>query len=147
MDNVSPDKRSRIMASVKAKGNKSTELALLAFLRRERIVGWRRNHTLLGNPDLVFPKVKLAVFVDGCLWHGCSRHCRIPRANRDYWTKKIVSNKERDARINRRLRSNGWNVMRIWEHEIKTRSILWNLQKIKEIVQQARASDRAPRGG
>lgn len=132
MDNVTPSERSRIMASVKATGNRSTEGAIVSLFRKEHISGWRRNYPLTGKPDFVFPKSKTVLFVDGCLWHGCPRHCRIPKANRAYWIKKISANKARDAKIGRKLRARGWIVIRIWEHEIRNKTVLWKLMMIKK---------------
>lgn len=67
--------------------------------------------------DLVFPGAKVAVFVDGCFWHGCKSHHRQPTANSAYWRQKIASNQARDAYVCDRLRANGWLPMRFWEHE------------------------------
>jgi DNA mismatch endonuclease, patch repair protein len=68
--------------------------------------------------DLVFGPAKVAVFVDGCFWHGCPQHSvRTPHANPDYWTQKMRRNRERDADTDRRLHEAGWLVVRIWEHE------------------------------
>lgn len=69
------------------------------------------------RPDLVFPRAKVAVFVDGCFWHGCPRHGTMPRQNQEFWSEKIARNKARDARVTRALRRQGWQVVRIWEHE------------------------------
>lgn len=131
MDNVSPSKRSHIMAQVKSKGNKSTELTFIKFLKKELITGWKRNYSLYGNPDFAFPRKRIALFIDGCLWHGCKLHCRIPSTNRKYWLKKIRNNKKRDKKINRILRVNGWLVIRFWEHELKDNIILHKLRKIR----------------
>jgi DNA mismatch endonuclease (patch repair protein) len=70
------------------------------------------------RPDFVFPKLRLAVFVDGCFWHGCPRHATQPKSNRAFWNKKLSANKKRDALVPRVLRSAGWQVLRIWEHEL-----------------------------
>jgi DNA mismatch endonuclease (patch repair protein) len=67
--------------------------------------------------DLVFPRVKVAVFVDGCFWHGCPRHGSWPKANSDWWRAKIEANRTRDAAIATTLRAAGWTVLRVWEHE------------------------------
>jgi DNA mismatch endonuclease (patch repair protein) len=117
-DTVSPEKRSEIMRAVKGQGNKGTELVLARLLRKNKIVGWRRSQPILGKPDFVFPKLKLGVFVDGCFWHGCPKHCRVPKGNRIYWKPKIASNKARDRLVTRTLRRAGWRVLRIWEHEL-----------------------------
>ncbi|MBM4029328.1 MAG: DNA mismatch endonuclease Vsr [Planctomycetes bacterium] len=136
MDNVSRPKRSLIMASVKAKGNRSTELAIVSLFRGGHIVGWKRHYPLPGNPDFVFLKQRIALFVDGCLWHGCPRHCRIPHTNRKYWLRKIRANSTRDKRIRKHLQSMGWTVLRVWEHDIKTGSIRKRLDHIKRLVQE-----------
>jgi DNA mismatch endonuclease (patch repair protein) len=112
-------KRSQIMASVRSRGNESTELSLAALFRRRRISGWLRNQRVLGSPDFVFRKLKFAVFVDGCFWHGCPDHVRIPANNRDYWERKIDRNRARDREITRALKAAGWRVLRIWDHELK----------------------------
>ncbi len=67
--------------------------------------------------DLVFPRLKVAVFVDGCFWHGCPKHATHPKSNQDYWLPKLEENKERDKRQTARLRKAGWRVMRVWEHD------------------------------
>lgn len=67
--------------------------------------------------DLVFPKERLAVFVDGCFWHSCPVHGTMPRANRDFWEPKLARNRERDQDTDARLREHGWAVVRVWEHE------------------------------
>jgi DNA mismatch endonuclease (patch repair protein) len=67
--------------------------------------------------DIVFPSKRVAVFVDGCFWHGCPKHARVPRANPAYWDAKLARNVERDARNTGLLRGAGWTVLRYWEHE------------------------------
>lgn len=67
--------------------------------------------------DIVFRSVKVAVFVDGCFWHGCPKHGTQAKANAEFWRKKIERNKERDAETNRLLKRAGWKVIRVWEHE------------------------------
>jgi DNA mismatch endonuclease (patch repair protein) len=67
--------------------------------------------------DLVFKRAQVAVFVDGCLWHGCLDHCRIPETNRGYWSAKIGGNMTRDADTDRRLVEAGWLPVRVWEHD------------------------------
>jgi DNA mismatch endonuclease, patch repair protein len=117
-DTVSKEKRSEIMRAVRSSGNRNTELVLVRLLRQHKISGWRRHVGMTGNPDFVFRKQKVALFVDGCFWHGCARHCRMPKSNSGYWIPKIASNKNRDRRVTRVLRRAGWQVIRIWEHQI-----------------------------
>ena len=80
---------------------------------------YRIGHGLMGKPDMVFPFYGIAVFIDGCFWHGCPKHCRMPSSNVSYWKQKIYGNKKRDKKINRQLKKEGWKVIRIWEHDIK----------------------------
>jgi DNA mismatch endonuclease (patch repair protein) len=126
-------KRSEVMARIRGRGNKDTELALAKLLRRHRITGWRRHIQINTSPrpspqsgegvrvrpDFVFPKLKLAVFVDGCFWHGCPRHATQPKNNREFWRRKLAGNKTRDQLVTRTLRRAGWRVVRIWEHELR----------------------------
>lgn len=114
MDSVSPLTRSRMMSRIRGCGNKETELALAKLLRQHQIKGWRRHWAIFGKPDFVFPKSRMAIFVDGCFWHGCPRHGTKPKSNRAYWWRKLARNKKRDQLVNRTLRQAGWRVLRIW---------------------------------
>ncbi|MBX3375237.1 MAG: very short patch repair endonuclease [Phycisphaeraceae bacterium] len=67
--------------------------------------------------DIVFPSPRVAVFVDGCFWHGCPEHATFPKTNKDYWLPKLAENRERDSRQTKRLQTAGWTVFRVWEHE------------------------------
>lgn len=118
MDVFSKRQRSRIMRSVKNRGNASTENRLTAIFRQCRITGWRRGSALPGKPDFVFSKLRLVVFVDGCFWHGCPQHRSTPATNASYWREKLAANRRRDRRVDRELASRGWRVLRIWEHEL-----------------------------
>ena len=119
MDVFSRAVRSKIMAAVKSINNKSTELAMVDIFRREKLSGWRRKSNLPGKPDFVFNAKKIALFVDGCQWHGCKKHYRLPKTNSNYWKVKIKKNVARDERVKKSLKVNGWKVFRIWEHEIR----------------------------
>jgi DNA mismatch endonuclease (patch repair protein) len=82
--------------------------------------GYRVQARLPGRPDIVFPKLRLAIFVNGCFWHGCST-CGLPepKANADFWRVKRQQTRERDVRAERELATNGWECLTIWEHEIR----------------------------
>lgn len=134
-DTVSQQERSNIMAKVKGRGNKATELKLIKFFKEYHIKGWRRNYKIAGNPDFVIPKARLAIFVDGCFWHGCAEHCRLPEANHEYWIAKIDKNIKRDNAINKELQNKRWTVIRIWEHELKKNNYIKKLEKIKEVIE------------
>jgi DNA mismatch endonuclease (patch repair protein) len=104
------------MSRIRSQGNTTTELRLAAFLRKHRLIGWRRRYPLIGRPDFVWPRRKLAVFVDGCFWHGhrCGRNL-VPNRNAGAWQMKITNNQARDRRVARKLRASGWDVIRVWE--------------------------------
>ena len=112
-------KRSNVMSLIRGRGNLTTEGALAKLLRLHRITGWRRHAALPGKPDFIFRAHHLAVFVDGCFWHGCPRCYTQPKSNCKFWTTKFVRNRARDRQVNRDLRHRGWRVLRIWEHELR----------------------------
>ena len=112
-------KRSQVMAAIRSKGNLETEARLAKILRFYGVNGWRRHQPLLGNPDFIFRKARLAVFVDGCFWHGCPRHGRKPGSNQEYWIEKLERNRRRDRQVSRSLRKLNWLVLRIWAHELR----------------------------
>jgi DNA mismatch endonuclease (patch repair protein) len=129
MDTFNPVKRSWVMAQVKSGGNKSTEVRLAAAFRRSKIRGWRRQYPLFGKPDFTFPKQRVAVFVDGCFWHGHPKKCRMPAMNRIYWVNKIARNMARDKLVTRTLRKKGWKVLRIWESSVAKASTITRIRK------------------
>lgn len=137
-------KRSDVMSRIRSRGNADTELALVRVFRARGITGWRRHirvsvegrrpkvegnprsgsrrstlvPRLAVRPDFVFPKLRLAVFVDGCFWHACPQHGTKPRNNAAFWREKLSRNKARDRLVNQMLRRTGWRVLRVWEHEL-----------------------------
>ena len=129
-------KRSEVMSRVRSHGNKDTEVVLARLMRAEGITGWRRQLAVKFQvsglefqaagrrraqvrPDFVFPKARVAVFVDGCYWHGCPKHGTWPKQNAAFWRAKIEGNRARDRKVTRKLRAEGWTVVRIWEHALK----------------------------
>lgn len=108
--------RSELMSRVRSTGNKTTEVRFKMLLRQEGLRGWRRHFSLPGRPDFAWAKLKVAVFVDGCFWHGhdCGKNIK-PKTNPKEWQTKIENNKRRDRRTTRKLRDGGWSVVRIWE--------------------------------
>ena len=108
-------KRSAVMAAIRGSGNAATELRMMALFRAHGITGWRRRQRVFGKPDFVFRRERVAVFVDGCFWHGCPRHATQPRTRATYWAAKLSRNKERDREVTRALRRAGWRVVRVWE--------------------------------
>ena len=126
--------RSGIMRKVKSAGNKSTELRLITYFREHEIRGWRRHYKVKGHPDFVFPEKRIAVFVDGCFWHG--HECRniTPSDNAEYWKKKRERNKRHDLEITKLFEKRGWMVIRIWECELKKKNEAILEEKLKCIA-------------
>lgn len=149
------------MSRIRSRGNRATELALVRVFRAHGITGWRRhlklrvgelrvesrrrarpsglasqpstfNAQLTVRPDFVFSKLKLAVFVDGCFWHACPRHCRMPVSNRAFWRAKLARNQARDRLVTRTLRKAGWRVLRIWEHDLHRATRRRSTKRMKE---------------
>src|ERR1039458_2367300 len=130
-DKFSKWKRSEIMAAVRGRGNASTELKTMNLLRENKITGWRRHLPIFGRPDFAFPKARVALFVDGCFWHGCPRCYRAPQSSKAYWRAKIRRNMRRDLRVSRKLRKSGWKVLRVRECQLKKPNRFLNqLQKL-----------------
>jgi DNA mismatch endonuclease (patch repair protein) len=115
VDRVSKEKRSKIMSAIHSE-NTMPEVVLRKAL-------WTRGlrfriHYGKEKIDITFPSKKLAIFVDGCFWHGCPIHSHIPKSNVGYWLPKLKKNMERDKATNERLTKDGWKVMRFWEHDM-----------------------------
>lgn len=97
---------------------------------------WHRGHryrlhtALPGKPDLVFKGARIAVFVDGCFWHGCPAHGSVPKTNRSFWAPKLERNCERDREVTDALTERGWTVLRFWEHQIAER-----LERVVSIIE------------
>ncbi|WP_223184365.1 very short patch repair endonuclease [Streptomyces sp. CBMA152] len=83
-------------------------------------VAYRPIPSVRRTADLVFTKARLAVFLDGCFWHGCPSHHTVSKTNADYWSAKVETNRKRDRQTDRLLEEAGWTVLRIWEHEDPT---------------------------
>lgn len=123
-------KRSEIMSKVHSKGNKSTELKLIQVFKGNGIIGWKRNYPVKGHPDFIFLDKKIAIFVDGCFWHGHDCRNTRPSDNADYWTKKRERNMKHDKEITELFERRGWTVIRIWECELKKKNYQNLMDKI-----------------
>ncbi|MEJ0091108.1 MAG: very short patch repair endonuclease [Limisphaerales bacterium] len=153
--------RSELMSRIRSRGNKDTEVVLAKFFRRHKISGWRRQVQIIGKPvaavydrrslrvatfgvhraplqktfrvrpDFVFPKLKLAIFVDGCFWHGCPKHGTKPKGNAAFWRRKFSRNIARDRLVTRTLRRANWQVLRIWEHDLARKHEAHLLRRIQ----------------
>jgi len=142
---VSPT-RSRIMASVRGKKNRSTEQRLRFALVCSSVRGWRLHSAdILGRPDFYFAEEELAVFVDGCFWHGCRKCGHLPRTNAAFWAAKIKRNRKRDRATARALTKDGVTVLRFWEHELQE-NLRGCVERIVALLDRRRTVTRESRG-
>jgi DNA mismatch endonuclease (patch repair protein) len=122
--------RSKVMSRIKSQGNKSTEIKLIELFKLYGITGWRRNYRVKGRPDFVFLDKKLAIFVDGCFWHGHDCRNTRPKNNAEFWRKKRERNARRDQEVNAMFHGRGWEVIRIWECELKGKQLPEKLAEV-----------------
>lgn len=110
------------MTAIKSKNNKSTEIRFKMLLVRNHLKGWSTNYReIVGKPDFFFKQENVAIFIDGCFWHGCPQCGHIPKTRSDFWKAKITRNKERDMKVTLENEQNGVKVLRFWEHELKNK--------------------------
>lgn len=110
--------KSEQMARVRSR-NTAPELTLRRALWRQGF-RYRLTQKLPGTPDLCFVAERIAIFVDGCFWHGCPQHYSAPAQNAEFWARKVNGNVARDRKADAALEADGWTVMRVWEHELKS---------------------------
>lgn len=133
----------RRMKAVRGKGNKTTEARFRGLLIQAGFRGWQVSPKgLPGNPDFYFSVVRLAVFLDGCFWHGCPLCGHIPNVRRAYWAAKIARNQERDREKECQLKELGIRVLRFWEHEL-AESPAECLQRLRRANRLVRRNSRS----
>ena len=140
-DVFDPEKRSAVMRRVKGRDTapeRTVRRLLTGLGARYRL----HRKDLPGNPDIVLPGRRLAVFVHGCFWHGhdCARGARVPKANRDYWTAKVARNVARDQRARDALTAAGWRVETVWECELKDQPAVQ--ARLKALLDQAASASK-----
>lgn len=133
-DVFSKSERSKIMQRIKSSGNKSTEEKLIQYFGERHITGWRRHYNVKGHPDFVFLDKRIAIFVDGCFWHGHDCRNTKPNDNAEYWEKKRKRNMDHDRQITALFEKRGWIVVRIWECELKKKNRIILENKLKPIL-------------
>ena len=117
MDRITPEQRSKVMSSIRAKSRVEDKVAHELFTRGLRYR--RNNRKLLGTPDISIQKYKVVIFIDSCFWHSCPIHGNRPKTNTEYWEKKLDRNIEKAKEVNAYYEAHGWHIMRVWEHELK----------------------------
>lgn len=117
-DVLTKEQRAYNMSKIRGK-NTGPEIQFRKLIWSMGIRGYRIHYNLLGKPDIVFIKKKIAIFIDGCFWHKCPICFQEPETRKEFWMGKIQSNIDRDKKVDEQLKNDGWTVIRIWEHVIK----------------------------
>ena len=117
-DVLTKEQRKLNMSRIRGKDT-SPELKIRKMLYARGLRGYRVHYDLPGKPDIVFTKKRIAIFIDGCYWHKCPICFKEPQTNYEFWMNKINSNVKRDKEVNSRLKSDGWIVLRFWEHQVR----------------------------
>ena len=128
MDTVSKKQRSYIMSQIRGTKTKPE------LIVKENVDGRKLRYQPKGipeRPDFAIKTKKVAVFIDGCFWHKCPRCYKPPKSNKKYWKAKIERNTKRDRHVNRKMRKEGWTVLRFWEHQVK-KNEFYVLKKINK---------------
>ena len=133
-DVFSKEDRSGIMRKVKSSGNQSTEMKLIQYFDAHHITGWRRHYNVKGHPDFVFMPLRIAIFVDGCFWHGHDCRNTRPADNAEYWEKKRQRNIDHDRAVTAMFEKRGWTVIRIWECELRKKNAETLNKKLQSLL-------------
>jgi len=136
-DWLTREQRARNMAAIRSSGTtpeRRLGVALKTLFPRRRIV--ERSPKLPGRPDFYLPGLKLAIFADGCFWHSCPEHGRVPGDNRDYWEPKLARNAARDREAGRALRRLGIRPVRLWGHELRVKTISAGIRRVSRAAQR-----------
>jgi DNA mismatch endonuclease, patch repair protein len=131
-DVLTPEQRRLNMSRIRGRNTKP-EKRLRSALHAQGLRFRLHRRDLPGSPDIVFVGKKVAVFVDGCFWHGCPEHGVKPKTNGRFWLDKIKGNRERDRKATKKLRRLGWRVMRVWEHDLK-RDVPHTVRSIEKVI-------------
>ncbi|MRX53004.1 DNA mismatch endonuclease Vsr [Bacillus idriensis] len=115
-ERITAEQRSKNMKAIKSQSKLENKVTQALWHRGIR---FRKNAKLFGKPDISIKKYKVVVFIDSCFWHSCPIHGNMPKSNYEYWSKKLKRNTERDIEVNKYYKANDWNILRVWEHDLK----------------------------
>ena len=135
-DKITTEQRSKVMQSIRAQSKLENQVSKALWKKGLR---FRKNvRNLYGTPDISIKKYKLVIFIDSCFWHSCPLHGKMPKSNQEFWQKKLQRNVEHDKEVTSYYLDKVWNIMRIWEHDIRGEfnqtidDILSFVEKIKQ---------------
>lgn len=131
-DNLTKEQRIKNMKAIKSQSRLENKVSKALWRMGIR---FRKNVNLLGKPDIALKKYKIVIFIDSCFWHCCPIHGNMPKSNQEYWEKKLNRNRNRDREVNKFYIENGWNILRVWEHEFKE-DFMKAIIKIADFIQE-----------
>ncbi|WNB93425.1 very short patch repair endonuclease [Bacillus sp. NEB1478] len=136
-DNLTKEQRRKNMQAIKSHSNLEKKVTQALWKNGIR---FRKNvKTLPGKPDISIKKFKIVIFIDSCFWHQCNIHGNMPKSNLEYWTKKLKRNCERDIEVNDFYQKRNWNLLRVWEHELKN-DFIGTVNKIISFINENKKS-------
>jgi len=142
-DKFSKETRSKIMGSIKARSKLEDKVSRALWKRGYR---FRKNdRSLFGTPDISIKKYMTVIFIDSCYWHACPEHFRMPKSNTDFWKNKIERNIERDSRVTRYYEDIGWNILRIWEHDLRKDRFETTIDRLADFIRLAQLVNQQPK--
>lgn len=134
-DNLTKEQRRKNMQAIRSQSQLENIVSKALWHKGFR---FRKNtKDLYGKPDISIKKYKVVIFIDSCFWHGCPLHGNRPKSHQEYWDKKLARNKERDLEVTQFYEDKGWNILRIWEHEVKDNFEL-TIEKIADFILSAK---------
>jgi DNA mismatch endonuclease, patch repair protein len=136
-DNLTKEQRRKNMQAIKSQSKLENKVTRELWKQGIR---FRKNvKSLPGKPDIAIKKYKLVIFIDSCFWHVCPLHGNMPKSNEEYWLKKLNRNQARDKEVNKYYKENGWEILRVWEHELKE-DLQITIDKMKAFIEKVKKS-------
>ncbi|WP_281658745.1 very short patch repair endonuclease [Halobacillus sp. Cin3] len=139
MDNLTKEQRRKNMKNITSRSKVEDRVSQELWRRGYRFR--KNNRKLFGKPDISIKKYKVVIFIDSCFWHVCPEHSNIPATNPDFWEKKLKRNIERDKEVNEHYMDKGWNILRIWEHDLKKKVFIPTIDHVQKFIEKSKSKE------
>ncbi|PLR75729.1 very short patch repair endonuclease [Bacillus sp. V3-13] len=131
------EQRKKNMKAIRSKGTKLEDRVVKALWAKG--LRFRKNvNNLFGKPDISIKKFKVVIFIDSCFWHVCELHGNKPKNNEEFWAKKLKRNVERDIEVTNYYKEKGWNILRVWEHQLNKENFEETIEEIYQFIKKAK---------
>lgn len=138
-EKITKEQRRKTMQAIRSQSKMENLVSKALWKKGFR---YRKNDKkLMGKPDISIKKYRIVIFIDSCFWHGCTQHCRRPKTNKEFWNKKIDRNIERDLEVNAYYENIEWNVMRVWEHDLKE-NFEHTINRLEKFILEIKNNDK-----